>query len=167
MKLLIISLITIFIILSINMSGFSKTLHVPRDYEQIQIAIDTAVDGDTVLVDKGTYTGVGNKNLNYKGKAITVKSEIGPDSTIIDCDNDGNLEGYGGVGISRTGKVRNPIGSTPEDYPYQCFKSNTEVRIRIPSRDVIYSSSATPDNPPEFSSEPTEPYATNGQELYE
>ena len=85
----------------------------------------------------------------------------------VDCDNDGNLEGYGGVGISRTGKVRNPIGSTPEDYPYQCFKSNTEVRIRIPSRDVIYSSSATPDNPPEFSSEPTEPYATNGQELYE
>jgi len=42
-----------------------------------------------VLVADGTYTGAGNKNLDFKGKAITVQSENGPDHTVIDCEGDG------------------------------------------------------------------------------
>lgn len=71
-------------------TAFAATLHVrPGYYSTIQSAIDVASDGDTVLVADGTYTGVGNKNLDFRGKAITLKSDNGPENCIIDCGNDG------------------------------------------------------------------------------
>ena len=57
-------------------------------FNKIQDGIDAVVDGNTVLVADGTYTGSGNTNLNLKGKAITVTSENGAASAIIDCEND-------------------------------------------------------------------------------
>ena len=70
-------------------AGWAATIQVPDDYGKIQVAIWAAVDGDTVLVADGTYTGSRNKNITFEGKAITVMSENGPDVTIIDCENDG------------------------------------------------------------------------------
>ncbi len=64
-------------------------LYVPGTYETIQAAIEAAVDGDSVVVADGVYTGEGNKNLDFGGRAITVKSENGPEFTTIDCENDG------------------------------------------------------------------------------
>ena len=46
----------------------------------IQAVIDSAAAHDTVLVGPGTYL----ENINFVGKAIVVKSEYGPDTTIID-----------------------------------------------------------------------------------
>jgi Right handed beta helix region len=48
--------------------------------ESIQAAIESAADGDTVVVLPGVYA----ENLNLRGKAITLISEAGADSTIID-----------------------------------------------------------------------------------
>ncbi|MCK4660710.1 MAG: hypothetical protein KAV82_14405, partial [Phycisphaerae bacterium] len=60
-------------------------------FDAIQDGID-ASSGDEVVVLDGTYTGAGNKNLDFGGRAITVRSENGPVNCIIDC-------GYAGRGI--------------------------------------------------------------------
>ena len=70
-------------------TAFGATLGVPAPYTNIQWAINEASDGDTVLVADGTYTGAGNKDLNFNGKAIIVQSENGPDDCIIDCEGNG------------------------------------------------------------------------------
>src|SRR5205823_14473088 len=50
------------------------------DQPTIQAAINAAVNGDTVLVSPGTY----KENIDFAGKAITVKSARGASATIID-----------------------------------------------------------------------------------
>ncbi len=62
------------------------TWDVPSEYPTIQEAIDAAVEGGTVLVAPGTYKGEGNRDLDFRGKAVTVRSESGPQSCIIDCN---------------------------------------------------------------------------------
>lgn len=54
-------------------------------FDAIQEAIDAAADGDTVLVADGLYTGQGNRDMNFFGKAITVQSALGPEACVIDC----------------------------------------------------------------------------------
>lgn len=69
--------------------AFGATIHVPEEYPTIQAAIDAAVNGDTVLVADGIYTGPGNKDLDFDGKGITLISENGPDNCVIDCEFNG------------------------------------------------------------------------------
>ena len=65
---------------TLPVAATATTIHVPADKPTIQAAIDGAANGDTVLVSDGTYT----ENIDFKGKAITVKSVNGPATTIID-----------------------------------------------------------------------------------
>jgi len=61
------------------------------DYPTIQAAIDDACDGDVIYLFPGTYTGDGNRNIDFLGKSIIVQS-VAPDfpsivaATIIDCN---------------------------------------------------------------------------------
>ena len=80
--------------------AMADTINVPGDYTTIQAAIDAAQTGETVLVAPGTYF----ENINFKGKAITVKSTSGPGVTTIDGGNSGTVvtfntgEGQGSAG---------------------------------------------------------------------
>lgn len=92
-----------FIVLAVSFAfssvGLSDTIYVPKDYPTIQAAIDAASNGDSVFVAKGTYV----ENIDFKGKAITVKSEQGPDVTTIDGGNPVNPD-YGSVVMFQNGE---------------------------------------------------------------
>ncbi len=60
-------------------------------FKTIQKGIDTAEDGDIVIVEPGSYKGPGNRDIDFNGKAITVRSTDPNDpdivaSTIVDCN---------------------------------------------------------------------------------
>ena len=82
-------LISVSVFVSFASTVFATDRLVPSQYATIQAAIDAAIASDTVIIADGTYTGTGNKNLDFAGKAITVRSENGPDACIIDCQNSG------------------------------------------------------------------------------
>jgi hypothetical protein len=70
--------------------AMGRTIYVdddgPADFNTIQAAIDDSNDGDTIIVADGIYTGEGNRDIEFLGKAITLCSENGPKNCIIDCN---------------------------------------------------------------------------------
>ncbi len=69
----------------------SAYIHVPSDYPTVQAGVDGAVDGDTIVLADGTYTGVGNYNIDFGGRAITLLSNFGPSGCIIDAASAGQV----------------------------------------------------------------------------
>lgn len=82
--------------LLVVVSAFSVTAHArtiyvdddgPANFNNIQAAIDDSNDGDKIVVNDGIYTGPGNYEIDFKGKSIIVKSQNGPEFTIVDAQN--------------------------------------------------------------------------------
>lgn len=63
----------------------AATIHVPADQPTIQQAINVASNGDVILVSPGTYF----ENIDYQGKAISLRGMGGATQTIIDGSNIG------------------------------------------------------------------------------
>lgn len=58
------------------------------DFANIQLAISDpqVVDGDVIELGDGVFMGTGNRDIEFDGKAITVRSQSGdPGACIIDC----------------------------------------------------------------------------------
>lgn len=49
----------------------------PGDFPTIQAAIDASSKGDDILLTDGVFKGTGNRDVDFKGKAVTVRSQSG------------------------------------------------------------------------------------------
>jgi predicted outer membrane repeat protein len=75
-------------------SAQGVTRDVPAQYATIQAAIDASSTGDVIVVAPGVYRGAGNRNIDFKGKSITVRGTQPDDyetvfATVIDCQMSG------------------------------------------------------------------------------
>jgi parallel beta-helix repeat protein len=61
----------------------ASTIYVPDDYSTIQAAVNAASSGDTIIVRDGTYT----ENVKVDKKRLTIRSENGFDSTIVQAED--------------------------------------------------------------------------------
>ena len=77
---------TVVIVVCAASAAWAATLHVPGDFDEIADAIAAAANGDTVLVHPGTYTGAGNRALDFGGKSLALVADGGPEVTVIDCE---------------------------------------------------------------------------------
>jgi hypothetical protein len=66
----------------------SNNGHTPQTaFRSLRRGIDATVNGDTVIVLDGVYQGSLNRNLDFEGRLITLKSLNGPLSVTIDCQH--------------------------------------------------------------------------------
>jgi hypothetical protein len=72
--------VAVLVLATLPVAASATTILVPADQPTIQAAIDAASNGDTILVSGGTYI----ENIDFKGKAVNLKSVNGPATTIID-----------------------------------------------------------------------------------
>lgn len=97
---------------------YSSTIIVPDDYPKIQEAVNAAVDGDTVLVSPGTYV----ENIDFIGKALTVKSSKGAAVTTIDGGRNGSVvsfsNGEGNGSVLEGFTITNGSGTFSGPYTY-------------------------------------------------
>jgi hypothetical protein len=87
--------------------------YVPEEYPTIQQAIDASDDGDVVIVAPGTYY----ETIDFLGKAILVRSEQGPEATVIDAGGLGDAvasfsSGEGLDSVLEGFELREGTGST-------------------------------------------------------
>jgi hypothetical protein len=81
----------LFIWITLAMTGpiRAATIRIPSEQATIQAGIAHAVAGDTVLVAPGTYEGPGNRDLDFGGVDIVLRSEAGANATVIECGRAG------------------------------------------------------------------------------
>ena len=117
-------------------------IHVPQDQPTIQAGIDAAADGDTVLVDTGTYV----ENINFNGKNLVLGSlflTTGDTSyisqTVIDGDSSGSVvtfeNGEDSTAVLSGFTITN--GFAPQGGGIYCAESNpTLVNLIIIGNEV-------------------------------
>jgi photosystem II stability/assembly factor-like uncharacterized protein len=66
-----------------KVGGEASVIYVPDDYPTIQVAVDAASPGDTIIVRDGTYI----ENVDVNKDHLTIKSENGAGKTIVQAAN--------------------------------------------------------------------------------
>ncbi len=82
----------------------SNTIRVPADQGTLRAAIESGDTGDTVIVAPGTYTGEGNRDLDFGGRDLVLLSEAGAAVTVLDAERQSRLLTFR-TGESRAARV--------------------------------------------------------------
>jgi len=86
------------------------------DFPTIQDAVDASADGDVIELGSGRFTGLGNHDVTFAGKAITVRSRTGdPLDCVIDCQGSEVNESHGFIFDSGEGPDSRLEGVTITD----------------------------------------------------
>jgi hypothetical protein len=89
----------------------AATWNVPADAATIQSAVGLAATGDTVEVEPGTYVGPGNRDIDFGGKDLVLRSVVGAPATILDCQGAGRglvfQSGEGNAAVVEGFTIRN------------------------------------------------------------
>jgi len=72
--------VTAVLVLSIT-SSFAATHNIPSDFTTIQSAVDASTSGDTILVASSFLGGAGNRDIDFGGRNLMLKSTS---TTLID-----------------------------------------------------------------------------------
>lgn len=86
------TLILMFSVLQFSWTrGHAATIYVRPDglgdYPTIQAALNASHDGDEIQLSGGVFTGDGNRDLQFAGKHLVVRSESNdPSSCVLDCE---------------------------------------------------------------------------------
>jgi len=87
------------------------------DFVTIQAAINAAADGDVICLCEATFTGEGNRDIDYSGKAVTVQAQSSnPAACVIDCENSGwravkFISGEGPASVLAGVTIRNGVAT--------------------------------------------------------
>lgn len=103
-------------------SANGAILRVPSQYNSIQGAIDSAVDGDLIRVEPGIY----RELIDYRGKSLTIESTAGASQTIIDGAMRGTV-----VRMSGAGKRMILQDFTVENGGWQPVPANDRLQQRL------------------------------------
>lgn len=95
----------------------AAVINVPADQPTIAAAVAASVSGDEIVLADGVYTGAANRNVNFSGRAITVRSASGDPSTcIIDVQNAGFAFAITNIGVGEGAvegvTIRNGTGTS-------------------------------------------------------
>ena len=105
------------------------------DYPTIQAAIEAANDYDIIELQPGTYTGTGNRDIDFLGKAITVRSLNGPETCIINCEGT-ETEGHRGFNFDNSEDANSVLAGLTITNGYarydggaiQCWQSSPTIK---------------------------------------
>jgi hypothetical protein len=80
-----------------------RVLRVPSEFPSIKAAIDEAEMGDTILVASGVYRGIDNRDIDFGGIDLVLRSEAGSGFTFLECN------GFGRAFYLHSGETRNAV----------------------------------------------------------
>lgn len=137
-------LLLVAILLGILIFSVRRVLRVPADHATVQAAIDAATDGTTICIARGAY----EETIDFKGKAIALRSESGPRWTTLRAAGTGyvvtfegregwrsriegfTIEGAGGIlcrGTSPTIKLNRILGRAGRGHGIHCADGASPV----------------------------------------